>query len=310
MDALTDILNTLRLSSSLYFRTKLTSPWGLEVPTKAKVARFHIVIRGQCWLQVNDDEGIYISNGDLVIIPHGAPHILADTSATHTQPITDVLEKTEYNGEGPLVYGGGGAGCCLVCGEFSFNDLGSHPLLENLPSMLHVSGDKSYNTQWLDSAIGFIDHEAAKLEPGAHAIIDRLSEIILIQVIRATLAASQEQIPFLSAFIDSRINQVLSAIHAKPEDDWSVERLGQLVNMSRSSFSNRFSELANMTPLQYVIFVRLQKASRLLIETSQALIAVAENVGYQSEAAFSQAFKKQFGMRPGEFRRAHTAIAA
>lgn len=310
MDALTDILNTLRLSSSLYFRTELTSPWGIEVPAKNKVARFHIVIRGQCWLQVNDDDGIHMSNGDLVVIPHGASHQLADTPMTTTRPLSEVLEEVDYVGEGPLVYGGGGAGCCLVCGEFSFDDFGSHPLLENLPKKLYVSGDTSYNTQWLDSAIGFIAHEAAKLEPGAHAIIDRLSEIILIQVIRATLAANEEHIPFLSALTDSRINRVLSAIHANPADDWSVERLGQLVNMSRSSFSNRFTELAKMTPLQYVIFVRLQKASRLLAETLTPLITVAENIGYQSEAAFSQAFKKQYGMRPGEFRRAHAPIAA
>ena len=158
--------------------------------------------------------------------------------------------------------------------------------------------------------MGFIAHEASKLEPGAHAIIDRLSEIILIQVIRATLGATEDRIPFLSVFSDARISQVLTAIHADPANDWSVERLGQLVNMSRSSFSNRFSELANMTPLQYVIFVRLQKASRLLIESSLPLIAVAERIGYQSEAAFSQAFKKQYGMRPGEFRRVHTKIAA
>lgn len=310
MDALTDILNTLRLSSSLYFRTELTAPWGAEVPAKENVARFHIVIRGQCWLQVNDDEGVHMSNGDLVVIPHGASHKLADISTTTVRPLSEVLEEVAYAGEGPLVYGGGGAGCCLVCGEFSFDDLGHHPLLENLPKKLYVSGDTSYNTQWLDSAIGFIAHEAAKLEPGAHAIIDRLSEIILIQVIRATLAETKEHIPFLSALTDSRINQVLSAIHANPADDWSVERLGQLVNMSRSSFSNRFTELANMTPLQYVIFVRLQKASRLLTEASSPLITVAESIGYQSEAAFSQAFKKQYGMRPGEFRRAHSQIAA
>ena len=310
MDALTDILNTLRLSSSLYFRTELTSPWGIEVPSKEKVARFHIVIRGQCWLQVNEDEGIYMSNGDLVVIPHGASHILADTPTTTIRPLADVLEQVAYVGEGPLVYGGDGAGCCLVCGEFAFDDLGSHPLLANLPKKLHVSGDSSYNTQWLDSAIGFIAHEATKLEPGAHAIIDRLSEIILIQVIRATLDATKEPIPFLSAFTDARINRVLSAIHANPAEDWNVERLGQLVNMSRSSFSNRFSELARMTPLQYVIFVRLQRASHLLSETPARLISVAESVGYQSEAAFSQAFKKQYGMRPGEFRRAHSQIAA
>lgn len=310
MDALTDILNTLRLSSSLYFRTDLTAPWGIHVPVKANVARFHIVIRGQCWLQIDSDKGSHLSNGDLVVIPHGVAHTIADDSTTNPHPLEDVLSEVGYLGEGPLVYGGGGAGCCLVCGEFAFDQMGSHPLLENLPQKLLVTGDTSYNTKWLDSAMGFIAHESDQLEPGAHAIIDRLSEIILIQAIRATLAAATDHLPFLSVFSDPRINRVLTAIHANPAGDWSVERLGQLVNMSRSSFSNRFTELANMTPLQYVIFVRLQKSSQLLIETGHALSTIAERVGYQSEAAFSQAFKKQYGMRPGEFRRTHTKVAA
>ena len=311
LDALTDMLNTLRLSSSLYFRTELTSPWGIEVPANANVARFHIVIRGQCWLDVEgQSEGLHLSNGDLVVIPHGAAHRLADTPDANIRPLQEVLDEVNYVGEGPLVYGGDGPGCCLVCGHFSFDDLGNHPLLENLPATLYVSGDQSYNSQWLDSAVGFIAHEAAETRPGAHAIIDRLAEIILIQAIRATLDAAEDKIPFLSAFADPRINRVLSAIHSDPSEDWSVERLGQLVNMSRSSFSNRFAELASMTPLQYVIFVRLQRASRLLVETSRSLISVAESVGYKSEAAFSQAFKKQYGLRPGEFRREHSVIAA
>jgi len=310
MDALTDILNTLRLTSSLYFRTELTSPWGINVPAKANVARFHIVIRGQCWLQIEGGESLPMANGDLVIIPHGASHSLADAATSTIRPLEEVLDEVGYSGEGPLVYGGGGAGCCLVCGEFSFDDLGSHPLLDNLPEKLMVSGADNYNTQWLDSAIGFIGHEAAKREPGAHAIIDRLSEIILIQVIRATLAGAEEQIPFLSLFADQRLNKVLSAIHAHPSDAWTVEQLGKIANMSRSSFSNRFTELANMTPLQYLIFVRLQKASRLLVETETALANVAEQIGYKSEAAFSQSFMRQYGLRPGEFRRVHARATA
>ena len=311
MDALTDILNTLRLSSSLYFRTELTAPWGIEVPSKTSCARFHIVIRGQCWLDVPEcDENLMLCNGDLVIVPHGRGHILADQSSTRIRPLEDVLNEVNYSGSGPLVYGGDGAGCCLVCGEFAFDELGTHPLLENLPAILHVSGDSSYNTKWLDSAIGFIAHEATGQQLGAHAIIDRLSEIILIQVIRATLDASGEKIPFLSAFADTRIAQVLSAIHQQPQRSWTVETLGRVVNMSRSAFSNRFNELTHMTPLQYVIFVRMQKASKLLVETPMPLIGVAESVGYQSEAAFSEAFKKQFGIRPGEYRRMHTPLAA
>ena len=219
MDALTDILNTLRLSSTLYFRTELTSPWAIDVPGKGSVARFHIVIRGQCWLQIDGNEGVHMSNGDLLIVPHGATHVIAHVPTTEARPLSEVLDEVAYEGQGDLVYGGGGAGCCLVCGEFSFDDLGNHPLLTDLPSKLHVKGDSSYNTQWLDSAMGFIGHEAAKREPGAGAIIDRLSEIILIQVIRATLASTTEPIPFLSIFADSLINQVLSAIHQNPAGD-------------------------------------------------------------------------------------------
>ena len=310
MDALTDILQTLRLSSSLYFRTELTSPWGITVPASGNVARFHIVIRGECWLQIDGLEGMTMSNGDLVVIPHGAAHVLADSSDTAPRPLQDVLDDVGYAGDGPLVYGGGGAGCCLVCGEFSFDDLGNHPLLQNLPARLCVTGDASYNTKWLDSALGFIAHEAAQLEPGANAIINRLSEIILIQVIRATIDAADEDLPFLSVLADKQMSRVLSAVHTDPAENWSVERLGKLANMSRSSFSKRFTQLANLTPLQYVIFVRIQTASRLLVETRLSLLSIAEQVGYQSEAAFSEAFKRQYDVRPGEYRRLHSRAAA
>lgn len=311
MDALTDILNTLRLKSSLYFRTELTAPWGIRVPSQGRVARFHIAIRGQCWLRIEGrEQDVFMANGDLVIISHGAGHILADSPATPPIDLADVYEEVAYPGEGPLVYGGGGAGCCLVCGEFAFDEEENHPLLDNLPPLLRVTGDQSYNAKWLDSIIGFIAHEAASLEPGANAIIDRLSEIIFIQVIRTTLASTREHIPFLSAFTDPRISSVLSEVHRAPGANWSVESLGQIANMSRSAFSNRFTELANMTPLQYVIFVRLQKASRMLLDTNHSLPAIAESVGYKSEAAFSMAFKRQFGLRPGEYRRRQKVDAA
>lgn len=311
MDALTDILNTLKLKSSLYFRTELTAPWGVAVPAHGRVARFHIVIRGQCWLHIDGQAApIQMANGDLVIIPHGAGHTITDHADSEIKPLADVLDEVSYTGSGPLVYGGGGAGCCLVCGEFAFDEVNSHPLLDNLPARLFIKGDQSYNTKWLDSAIGFIAHEAASSKAGANAIIDRLSEIILIQVIRATLAQAQEQIPFLSAFHDEKINRVLSHIHNEPAADWNVERLGQLVNMSRTAFSNRFAHLTNMTPLQYVIFVRLQKASQLLCHSQQSLFNIADSVGYQSEAAFSLAFKRQFGIRPGEYRKQSRQAAA
>ncbi len=269
---------------------------------------------GDCWLRIEgESSGTHLANGDLAIIPHGAAHVLTDTPNSEHKPLNEVLDEVEYAGQGPLVYGGGGSGCCLVCGEFNFDLIGNHPLLDNLPKLLFVSGDSRYNTSWLDSAIGFITHEAASKQPGANAIVDRLSEIILVQVIRATLEAAQveqQPLPFLSAFTDRKINSMMAAIHADPGHDWSVQSLGSLANMSRSSFANRFSELTNMSPLKYLLFVRLQKASQLLLETNMTLMTVAEEVGYHSKASFSQAFKRQFHMRPGECRKVYTNKAA
>lgn len=304
MDILTNILDRLRIEGSLYFRTELTSPWGVFVPADKNVARFHIVVRGQCVLRVEgQEEGIMMANGDIAIIPHGAAHHISDKPDTPSRPLDQVLSEVGYTGTGPLIYGGGGFGCCLVCGQFKFENELHHPLLDNLPSILHVPGDENYNTTWLDSALGFIAQEAAEEQPGAFAIIDRLSEIIFIQVMRAYIEASESKIPFIAALRDEQISRALREIHNKPDSFWKAETLGHLVGMSRSAFFTRFSELVGMTPHQYLSFVRMQIAGQLLSTTQKSLSLIAESVGYTSEAAFSTAFKRHFGIRPGEYRK-------
>lgn len=304
MDLLTDILNTLRIEGSLYFRTELTSPWGVFVPAERNVARFHIVIRGHCFLRVEGQpDSLSMAHGDIAIIPHGAAHHIIDDLDTPSRPLSEVLSEVGYSGTGPLIYGGGGFGCCLVCGQFKFENELFHPLLDNLPATLHIQGNESYNTTWLDSAMGFIAHEAATEQPGAFAIIDRLSEIIFIQVIRAYINASKSHIPFIAALRDTQISRALREIHNRPDLYWKAEKLGRIVGMSRSAFFNRFSELVGMTPHQYLSFVRMQKAGHFLATTQKPLNTIAESVGYTSEAAFSTAFKKHFGIRPGEYRK-------
>ncbi len=304
MDVLTDILNTLRLKGSLYFRTELTSPWGIYVPEERNVARFHIIIRGHCWLRVEGKAGsLAMANGDLAVIPHGAAHHIVDNLNTHSRPLGEVLSEVGYAGTGPLIYGGGGLGCCLVCGQFKFENQVYHPLLDNLPAILHIPGNESYNTKWLDSAMGFIANEAATEQPGAFAIIDRLSEIIFIQVIRTYVNASKSHIPFIAALRDPQISRALNEIHNQPNLFWTAEKLGRVVGMSRSAFFNRFSELVEMTPHEYLTLVRMQKAGHFLATTQKPLNVIAESVGYTSEAAFSTAFKQHFGIRPGEYRR-------
>jgi AraC family transcriptional regulator, activator of mtrCDE len=216
-----------------------------------------------------------------------------------------VLSEVNFVGHGPLIYGGGGMGCTLVCGEFAFESEGPHPLLDNLPAVLHVPGgqENGLNPTWLDSTLGFIAHEAATEQIGALAMVDRLAEIIFVQVVRAYARASGKHTPFLAALGDPQISQALGLIHGQPGFAWSVGELGQRIGMSRSAFSNRFSELVGMTPYQYVTSVRMQQAARRLKTTDESVMLVAQGVGYESEAAFSAAFKQHFGVRPGEYRR-------
>ena len=263
MDILTNILDTLRMEGSLYFRTELTSPWGVFVPPEPDVARFHIVVRGQCVLRVEgSDDSITMSNGDIIIIPHGAAHHISDSPDTPSRPLNEVLSEVEYTGSGPLVYGGGGFGCTLVCGQLKYDNELDHPLLDKLPPILHVPGDENYNRVWLDNALGFIAQEAAAQQPGALAIIDRLSEIIFIQVLRAYIDISKSQVPFIAALKDEQISRALREIHNKPDYYWKAENLGKIVGMSRASFFNKFTELVGMAPHQYISFVRMQLQKR------------------------------------------------
>jgi AraC family transcriptional regulator, activator of mtrCDE len=310
LDILTTILDSLRLKGQLYFRTELTSPWGIHVPFKHNVARFHIVIRGNAWLNVDgQNEPLAMVNGDLFIVTRGSGHDILDAPQTEPRPLDEVLSEVNYTGSGPLIYGGGGMGCTLVCGEFAFEREGPNPLLDSLPAVLHVPGGKGLNPTWLESTLGFIAHEAASEQIGAFAVVDRLAEIIFIQVVRAYVNSPTARVPFLAALGDPQISRALGLIHVEPSFNWTVAELGQRIGMSRSAFSNRFSELVGMTPYQYVTSVRMQQATRRLKTTDESIMLVAQNVGYESEAAFSAAFKQHFGARPGEYRRRqHTEV--
>ena len=237
MDALTDVLSSLLFEANFYFRTDLTLPWSVHVPPKGNVARFHIITRGHGWVQVDGQSNyLPISNGDLVVNPHGAGHVILDDPSTPPRPLDDVLSEVGYTGNGPLIYGGGGPSTGLVCGEFCFEDA-IHPLLAELPPVLHLNANENRNRRWLDSTLQLISHEAVAEQVGSLAIVNRLAEIIFIQVVRAFADASEPQIPFLAALADPHISQALSAIHQQPANQWSVEKLGQIAGMSRSSFS-------------------------------------------------------------------------
>ncbi len=309
MDLLSDILNVMQLSGTLYFRTSFTAPWGLQVPQFENVARFHYVHRGRCFAQVSGhEEPVALEQGDLVIITRGAPHILSDPVDADVETVDQVVQVSGFTGRGALIYGQTGTGheTQLICGHFAFDPGARHILLDALPAYLQIKDYGKSTPDWLDDTLKIIGGEAGNDRLGSDLIALKLSEIIFTQAIRKYLSTDGRTRAGLAGFSDAQICRALEAIHTEPSKSWTVEGLARIAGLSRTSFSNRFSELLSHTPLNYLTAWRMQIARRLLIDSELPIIEVAEKSGYGSEAAFGRVFKRHFEMPPASYRRTKT----
>lgn len=315
MDLLSDILAHLRLKGTLYFRTSFTSPWGVQVPSFENVARFHFAHKGRCFVRIDGvEEAVFIEQGDLIIITRGAAHTLYCDPTTEDQALRldQVVEMSGYDGSGALVYGEQGTNqeTQLVCGHFSFDRNASHPLISALPSFIHIRNYGEASGIWMENTLKVIGLEAGRNKLGSDLIALKMSEIIFAQALRTYLTSDGMTMSVLSGFADPNIARALQAIHADPDHGWSLEELSTLAGMSRTSFVTKFSSCLMMTPFEYLTHWRMQIARQQLEESDATIIKIAESVGYQSEAAFSRVFKKQFQTAPATYRRAvRTALS-
>lgn len=306
MDLLSGILNVMKMSGSLYFRTSFTSPWGVQVPSHQNVSRFHYVHRGRCYVRVeNQDNALFLEQGDLVIITRGASHMLSEPQDAVISSLDTVVEDAGFNGRGALVVGSpeNGHETQLICGHFAFDPGARHVLLDSLPDYVHVKDYGKASPDWLDNTLKMIGSELGHEKLGGDLIAVKLSEIIFTQAIRYYIENEGKSRIGLAGFADSHIRTALVALHERPGDAWSVEKLAKIAGMSRTSFSNRFSELIGNTPLNYLIDWRMQIARQMLIDTEYPIIDIALKTGYQSEAAFGRIFKRYFDVPPAGFRR-------
>lgn len=308
MDLLSDILSRLEVKGTLYFRTSFTSPWGVRVPAYKNVARFHFVHRGACFVRVGDaPDAVALSQGDFVIIPRGASHTLYCDPKTEldAMPLESVVEESGFDGQGTLVYGEAGSNqeTQLICGHFAFDERAKHPMLESLPDHVHIKNYGEAAGHWMESTLKLIGSEAGRDRVGGDFIAVRMSEIILAQALRSFFAAEGADKPVFSAFLDPKISLALSAIHNDPSKPLTLSLLSEIAGMSRTTFVERFTARMTMTPLKYVAFWRMQIARQQLTKSDSPIVVVAENVGYQSEAAFGRVFKKHHGVAPATYRR-------
>lgn len=305
MDVLNDILDTLNLRGALYFRTDCSPPWGVTVPELAQAARFHLMVQGSCHVLFPSGAAAHLGPGDLVLIPGGRAHVLADQAGREAPPLETVLEAAGYDGRGVFVIGAGNpqATTQLICGHFSFRRGADHPILRALPEYMLTTMAARAREPLLDEILRLITRRMFSENLGLAAAVTRLSEIVFIELLRVGIEQSEELKAVLEAFRDRQIGRALQLIHTEPGHAWTVESLAAEIGMSRSRFAERFSALMGTGPMAYLSDWRLQKALSLLDESRASVQQVAAQAGYQSPAAFTRAFTARFGLPPTDYRR-------
>jgi AraC-like DNA-binding protein len=316
-DILADLLGSLRLSTIIYGRLELGAPWGLRFPRHPDAACLYVVGRGAARLEIDPPTDTpdapvaptVLNAGDVALLPNPGSHTLRDGEGSPLH----VLGEGQCRGSSaaqPICLGGNGPRTMLVAGAFRFGSAMRTPLFETLPPIIHISASDPEASPWLSATVQLIIAESASPSPGATVIISRLVDVLLVQALRSFIARKPCQEHGLRALADPQIGRALQLIHAQPAHPFTVEGLASAVGLSRSGFAARFSDLVRLAPLEYIARWRMTRAAELLRETDLPMMAVAERVGYGSEAAFNRAFKRWQGAAPATFRRQQQATAA
>lgn len=300
-DPLGEILHQLRLDGSLYCRSELSGDWSLDMPILPGKMMFHIIIAGQCWLSVAGEPTRLLKQGSLVLVPHGLGHVISSDPSLSPTPLFESGVKQVSERYETLTITGDGDATELTCGIMGFDQFAGKQLMQQLPPMLIVEPGQYNQQDWLNSTLQFIAQEARQLKPGGETIITHLGDILVIQLIRHWMEHSpQASEGWIGALRDKHIGIALRAIHHQPEKKWTVDALAQECGMSRSGFSAHFKQLLGDSVKSYLTQWRMNLAYQRLKQKHEPLINLAQELGYESEAAFSRAFKRIMGVSPGK----------
>lgn len=317
MDALSETLKVLHLTSGIFLEADFNAPWCIDsapgkedladlLPDAEHVAIFHLLVDGTCRTRLSDGgEALDLVAGDLLMFPHGDPHILGSDIQLHPiRAATLVHPDTEGGGLLRIRHGGSGPRTQFICGYMACDRRLCRPLLSGLPRILRVSLGENPATRWMVVALQHGAQETHAPQPGREAVMGRLAELLFVEALRCYIRQLPEsQQGWFAGLRDPYVGKALALLHARPADDWQVDSLASSVGLSRSALAERFSALIGEPPMQYLARWRLALAAQYLTRTNDAVARVGEHVGYESEAAFNRAFKREFGAPPAAWRR-------
>jgi AraC-like DNA-binding protein len=300
VDPLSDVLSLLKVKSVLSARFEAAGPWALRFPAYRHM-KFGGVVKGSRWVWIEGvTDPVKMEEGDFCLLSDGSAYCFASDPGVALQD-GDAVFADHLDDDGIVRYGRGDARAISVGGVFEFDDDVSGVLLGVLPPLVHVSAN-SPDARSLSAALELIRAETESVRPGATAMAGSIANIVLMNILRAHLAAHPRSAGWLGALSDPRIGAALRMVHEDIAHRWKVDALASKVGMSRTAFIERFKELVGLPPLEYLIRWRMTMARNALKTGNDTLSTIAAAVGYVSETTFSSTFKRIFGQSPGRYR--------
>jgi len=314
MDALSETLRVVQLVGAIFINARFTAPWCYQSPSADSAARllepcaeriviFHMIMEGECFVEMGEQARVRLTAGDVVIFPEGDAHRMA--SEPGLAPASGAgLDKVLSRRPRQLTYGGGGTETRLVCGYLACDARLARLLLAGLPSLLRVNVRGSNAGTWLEASLRYALVEARSPRPGGAGVLAKLAEVLFIEVLRLFMnERSEGRTGWLAGVGDRIVGAALTCLHRSPAHPWTLEELAREANTSRSVLAERFQNLMGHSPMQYLTQWRMLLAANLLRRSNVRLAQVAMEVGYQTDTAFSRAFRREFGLPPMSWRR-------
>jgi AraC-like DNA-binding protein len=315
MDALSEILQSVKLEGAVFYNAQFSAPWGFRSPPSCEIAAFlrkgsrhviiyHLLTQGRARARIEQGaHGADLLPGDIVVFPHGDAHVISNGSPARIVDNADYLKEIFARGMALARDGGGGETTSFICGYMQCDPELCKMFLGGLPPVfkVHIRDDPS--GQWLENSIKFSAGEAGANRAGSDAVLARLSEALFIETMRRYMAElPPREKGWLAGARDPGVGAALAHLHRAPEHPWTIAGLAETVGMSRSVLAERFRHYLGEPPMTYLSRWRLQLGARLLTSTSYSVARIAGDVGYESEPAFNRAFKRQFGAPPARYR--------
>lgn len=316
MDVLSEVLKAVKLDGAVFYTAECSAPWGFRSPPSRVMASYlspepkhvivyHLVTEGRGYAHIEDDsKPVPLEAGEIVVFPHGHPHILGNGAPI--VPVDSAKELQRILSEDLKIYrhGGGGELTRIICGYLACEPQLSKILLSGLPPILKVSIRNDASGEWLENSLRYSVDNSDASRPGGETVLAKLSEVLFIETLRRYIEQlPQKQAGWLAGVRDPEIGKALALLHRQSARPWTIAALAAEVGMSRSVLAERFRQYLSETPMAYLARWRLQLGAQMLHATSRSVAEIAGEVGYESEPSFNRAFKREFGLPPARFRR-------